>query len=404
MNKLKQVITVGQLSNYISNVIRTDSYLQNISVEGEVSNFKNSGGNLFFDLKEGKDSISCIVFRFNSLDISKVLEDGKKVVVKGNLTTYTGQSRYQIRVESVTEVGLGKIYEEYLKTLSELKALGLFDQKYKKSINKYPSKIGLITSKEGAALHDVIKVLNRRYPYLDVYFCPVRVQGVDSIKTILNAIDRLDEMNLDLILITRGGGSFEDLHGFNNIELANRVFMASTPIVSAIGHEVDNTIIEMVSDLRGATPTAAAEMITLDKSSMKMELEGEINSINNSIYRRFDIFSNELLSLQSHLAFLNPSDIIEKKQRDLDDLYKELKFLMNKQVDSASTNLDKLKSHLEKYDQGKILEMGYSIIRLNKDVITSIKDVDLNDDLEVELFDGKLDVKVERKVDYENWT
>lgn len=402
MNKLKQVITVGQLSNYISNVIRTDSYLQNISVEGEVSNFKNSGGNLFFDLKEGKDSISCIVFRFNSLDISKVLEDGKKVVVKGNLTTYTGQSRYQIRVESVTEVGLGKIYEEYLKTLSELKALGLFDQKYKKSINKYPSKIGLITSKEGAALHDVIKVLNRRYPYLDVYFCPVRVQGVDSIKTILNAIDRLDEMNLDLILITRGGGSFEDLHGFNNIELANRVFMASTPIVSAIGHEVDNTIIEMVSDLRGATPTAAAEMITLDKSSMKMELEGEINSINNSIYRRFDIFSNELLSLQSHLAFLNPSDIIEKKQRDLDDLYKELKSLMNKQVDSASTNLDKLKSHLEKYDQGKILEMGYSIIRLNKDVITSIKDVDLNDDLEVELFDGKLDVKVERKVDYEN--
>lgn len=404
MNKLKQVITVGQLSNYISNVIRTDSYLQNISVEGEVSNFKNSGGNLFFDLKEGKDSISCIVFRFNSLDISKVLEDGKKVVVKGNLTTYTGQSRYQIRVESVTEVGLGKIYEEYLKTLSELKALGLFDQKYKKSINKYPSKIGLITSKEGAALHDVIKVLNRRYPYLDVYFCPVRVQGVDSIKTILKAIDRLDEMNLDLILITRGGGSFEDLHGFNNIELANRVFMASTPIVSAIGHEVDNTIIEMVSDLRGATPTAAAEMITLDKSSMKMELEGEINSINNSIYRRFDVFSNELLSLQSHLAFLNPSDIIEKKQRDLDDLYKELKSLMNKQVDSASTNLDKLKSQLEKYDQGKILEMGYSIIRLNKDVITSIKDVDLNDDLEVELFDGKLDVKVERKVDYENWT
>ena len=160
---------------------------------------------------------------------------------------------------------------------------------------------------------------------MDVYFCPVRVQGVDSIKTILNAIDRLDEMNLDLILITRGGGSFEDLHGFNNIELANRVFMASTPIVSAIGHEVDNTIIEMVSDLRGATPTAAAEMITLDKSSMKMELEGEINSINNSIYRRFDIFSNELLSLQSHLAFLNPSDIIEKKQRDLDDLYKDRK-------------------------------------------------------------------------------
>lgn len=404
MNKLKQVITVGQLSNYISNVIRTDSYLQNISVEGEVSNFKNSGGNLFFDLKEGKDSISCIVFRSNSLEISNVLEDGKKIVVKGNLTTYTGQSRYQIRVESVTEVGLGKIYEEYLKTLAELKALGLFDQKYKKTIKKYPSKIGLITSKEGAALHDVIKVLNRRYPYLDVYFCPVRVQGIDSISTILNAIDILDEMNLDLILITRGGGSFEDLHGFNNKELANKVFMASTPIVSAIGHEVDNTIIEMVSDLRAATPTAAAEMITLDRSSMKMELDSDLNSINNSINRKFDIFSNDLLSLKSHLAFLNPLDVIEKKQRDIDDLAKELKFLMNKKLDSASTNLDMLKNHLEKYDQGKILEMGYSIIRMNRDVITSIKDVDLNDNLEVELFDGKLEVKVERKVDYENWT
>lgn len=401
---MKQVITVGQLSNYISNVIRTDSYLQNISVEGEVSNFKNSGGNLFFDLKEGKDTISCIVFRYNSADISDVLKDGKKIVVKGSLTTYSGQSRYQIRVDSVTEVGLGKIYEEYLKTLAELKALGLFDQKYKKPIVKYPSKIGLITSKEGAALHDVIKVFNRRYPYLDVYFCPVRVQGAEMLESVLTAIETLDQMDLDLILITRGGGSFEDLHGFNSKKLANSVFMAKTPIVSAIGHEVDNTIIEMVSDLREATPTAAAEMIAPDKTSMEMELESLSTLLNNSINKKIDDYTNQILSLKSHFAYLNQSVLIDKKQNDLDSINKELKLLIERKFENFAANLDTLSNRLDKYDQSKILQMGYSIIRLDDNIVRSIKDVEPNDKIEVELSDGKLDVKVEGKVSYENWT
>lgn len=391
------IISVSQISNYINNVFRTDTYLHGVSIEGEVSNFTNSGGNMFFNLIENKDSLSCIVFRSNSHLFNEIIKDGKKIIAKGNITTYSCQSKYQLIIDQVEESGSGKKYEDYLKIINKLKEEGLFDSKYKRPLPKFPTRIGLITSREGAALEDVTKVFKRRYPYLDIYFYPVRVQGLEVVNSVSMALEVLDDMGLDLILITRGGGSFEDLFEFNSEVLARKVFSCKTPIVSAIGHEVDVSIIELVSDLRSSTPTSAAEDIIPNINAIKNELESCRDKLKSNINKIIDANIFLLDHLNKDLIYLSPERLINTEINELSLMKNKLDNSLKTIVKDNFSDLYILKERLEKYNVEGILSLGYAFVSKGERLVSNMEDIDINDMIKVRLKDGSFIAEVRGK-------
>lgn len=395
-------LKVSQISKYIENLLKRDSFLTNLSVEGEVSNLTFSAGLVFFKIKDEHATLSCIIFRNKSHDLIDKLKNGGKIIARGSINIYEKTSSYQLIVRDVDQIGHGEIYENFLKLRSNLKDEGLFDLGYKKKLKTVPSKIGLLTSENGAALYDVLNVIERRFPKLDIYFYPVNVQGINACEDLIKGIDILDLMDLDLILITRGGGSFEDLLEFNNEILARKVFSAKTPVVSAIGHEVDTTIIELVSDLRAATPTEAAEKISPNIVDMKKDLEININRIIDAKSRLVRSLEIELSYIYKNLTFLNPLINIDLKLDNLNKAFSRLDHIIDKQLLKKESELMLLDSKLEKYNLDNMINKGHCFIKKDGLLINSIDNIEPNDNLTLLMKDGLLKVKVKDKVKYEN--
>lgn len=390
---------VKEISKYISNILRKDMILSNISVEGEVSNFKKSGGHLYFSIKDDEAMLKCVVFKTIPISNTLNLTDGQKVVVKGSLTTYEKGSYYQILCKDVQEVGKGNLYEDFLKLKEKLFSEGLFDLEFKKKLKEYPKNIGVVTAINGAAIRDILNTLKRRYKIANIYIYPVKVQGIGASDEIRLGLEHLDKMNLDVIIIGRGGGSFEDLNSFNDETLARSVFNAKTPIISAVGHEVDTMLTDFVADVRAATPTAGAELSAKSLDEIISNINLLEDRLNNKIT---DLISGEKVQLEYFLKELNYYSPIEKIgnfKRDLENLYNSLNTNMKNIFDSNKRNLDFYFKSLNIVNPDSILKRGYSIASMGDKIVTSINDINDNDKLKITLFDGEVITEVKEILD-----
>lgn len=261
--KLK-TLSVGEVNNYVKKLVENDFILKNLNVKGEISNLKfHSSGHIYFSLKDENSKVNCIMFKNNAVNLDFRLEEGMKVEIKARLGVYHKEGTYQLYCENIKKAGIGELFEEFHKLKKELSEEGIFDEKYKRALPKFPKRIGIITARTGAAVRDIINVIQRRNKSLDIILYPAKVQGENAADSIIEGIRYFNnEKSVDVIILGRGGGSIEELWTFNNRDLAYEIFNSRIPTVSAVGHEVDFTISDFVSDMRAPTPSAAGELVS----------------------------------------------------------------------------------------------------------------------------------------------
>jgi len=392
---------VKEVSKYISNVLRRDSFLSNISVEGEVSNFKKSGGHSYFSIKDDEAMLKCVVFKTIPIAQSLNLTDGQKVVVTGTVMTYEKGSYYQILCKNVEEVGRGNLYEQFLALKEKLSKEGLFNSELKKPIPKFPKNIGVVTAKNGAAIRDILNTLRRRYRIANIYFYPAKVQGIGASDEIALGVKYLDSLDfIDTIIVGRGGGSFEDLNAFNDENLIRTIFNCRKPIISAVGHEIDTMLTDYVADKRAATPTAGAELSSVSMDEIKEFLNQAEKKLNKNILEEISAEKVQLEHFKKELEYYNPANRITTLKENLENLKKSLDekivsiFKYNKQL------LDFKRQSLEIINPNSILDRGYSIIYNDKnEIVKDIKTVNVGDSLKLKVSNGEIISDVKEIID-----
>lgn len=392
---------VKEVSKYISNVLRRDSFLSNISVEGEVSNFKKSGGHSYFSIKDDEAMLKCVVFKTIPIAQSLNLTDGQKVVVTGTVMTYEKGSYYQILCKNVEEVGRGNLYEQFLALKEKLSKEGLFNSEFKKTIPRFPKNIGVVTAKNGAAIRDILNTLRRRYRIANIYFYPAKVQGIGASDEIALGVKYLDSLDfIDTIIVGRGGGSFEDLNAFNDENLIRTIFNCKKPVISAVGHEIDTMLTDYVADKRAATPTAGAELSSVSMDEIKEFLNQAEKKLNKNILEEISAEKVQLEHFKKELEYYNPANRITTLKENLENLKKSLDekivsiFKYNKQL------LDFKRQSLEIINPNSILDRGYSIIYNDKnEIVKDIKTVNVGDSLKLKVSNGEIISDVKEIID-----
>lgn len=388
------VITVSQLNSYIKACFECDENLKNIFVVGEISNFRiATSGHLYFSLKDEKSVIHAVIFSNSAKNISFDIKDGISVMVKGKVSCYEASGQYQIYVQQINPYGVGAVHLAYEKLKSKLSNEGIFDEKFKKSIPKYPKKIGVITSKTGAVIHDIKNVISRRYPICEISLYPVNVQGEKSSEQIVNGINYFNiNQNVDVIIIGRGGGSVEDLWAFNKEEVARAVFVSAIPIISAVGHETDVTICDFVADKRASTPSVAAEIAVPDMNNLKIDLKNFRNRIFILLKAFINLKENNLYNLKLSLNKKNITDFFDFQSNKIADLKSRLDIFYKNYLEKKHLELEKFKKVLKAYSQDLILKRGYSLIFDNKGKnLKTIDKVIENSKIKIILSDGVLE-------------
>ena len=284
---MRNVYTVAQVNSYIKNMFSQDFMLQNIYVKGEVSNCKyHSSGHIYFTIKDARGTIACVMFAGNRSGLKFRMEEGQQVVVGGSVEVYERDGKYQLYAREIILDGAGYLYEKFERLKKELAQRGLFAPEYKQPVPKYIRTLGVVTAPTGAAVQDIINITRRRNPYVQIILYPAIVQGEQAAASIIRGIRALEHIGVDVMIVGRGGGSIEDLWAFNEEAVAQAVFDCTVPIISAVGHETDTTIIDFVSDLRAPTPSAAAELAVYDIRQLEALLEGCTNDLNARIRNR----------------------------------------------------------------------------------------------------------------------
>ena len=411
-------ITVTQLTRYIKYKIDNDVHLNEVFLRGEISNFKaHSRGHFYFTLKDETSRINAIMFASNTRSLKFVPQDGMKVLVTGKVSVYEANGGYQIYVNELLEDGIGNLYIAFEQLKKKLEEEGLFKEIYKKPIPKIPKKIGVITAPTGAAIRDIISTIKRRWPLTEIYLYPALVQGEDAKEDIVRQIKRADLAGLDTLIVGRGGGSIEDLWAFNEEIVARAIFECSTPVISAVGHEVDFTIADFVADLRAPTPTGAAEMAVPQLKDIENYLHQVVIRLNNSITSHIKMDRQRLMKLTSRSIFQNPIMIYQTKELAFDHLMERLKFsLVNLKnikekefiqiknsyvlrnpyqlIEQKKNRFVPALAKLETLSPLLTLKRGYTITKKDDKVINSSKKLKKDDLLEVEFHDGVVQTKV----------
>lgn len=311
-------IKVSELNNYIKKYIAMDYLLSDISVVGEISNLKyHTNGNIYFSLIDEKAKVDCI---YTNIEDEPVLSEGDKLEIKGAVSYYELSGRIAFIVRELKNIGEGDVYGNFLKIKDKLEKEGLFKAENKKKIRRFPKSIGIITSITGAALQDILKVIKRRNSTVNIYIYPVTVQGKDSVESLLRGVKVLDAYKLDTIIIGRGGGSYEDLASFNDEELARAIFNSTTPFISAVGHEIDFTICDFVSDVRASTPSVAAELVTDNLSDVFFAMESLVNRLGLLFERRLKDSKLALMGKASIINNASPINILKRRSNNLEIL------------------------------------------------------------------------------------
>lgn len=397
---MDNIISVSDLNKTVKVFLDTNPVFNNFLVEGEISSLRDkySSGHIYFTLKDNSASVSAIMFKQYAKNLNFILEEGKKVLVKGRPSIYEKDGRYQLIVYDIKEVGIGNLSQKFELLKQKLQNEGLFDEKHKKPLPKRPDKIVAVTSGEGAAIHDIINVLKRRYPLccLEIYSVPV--QGEKAAEKITNAINKLDKISdADLIIVGRGGGSYEDLFCFNDENLARAIFNCHIPIISAVGHEVDFTISDFVADKRAATPTAAAEIAVPDINDELTKLRETKLFFDNFIQSKIENLTLRLSNYKNHRLLSSPEALINEKFMRLDIITKNLISATEKIIGNKNLEFSKLVSQMKSLDPKTIMSRGYAFVKKQDKVIKSVDEIDSSDKLNLIMYDGEITVSVDEK-------
>ena len=392
-----RALDVSEANSYIKRILINDPILCNLKIKGEISNFKvHSSGNVYLSLKDQNSKINCVIFR-NDYDRNLNLENGTKVIASGYISVYERDGSYQLYIEHIEIAGIGNLYIEFNKLKEKLQKEGLFDYKYKKPIPKIPKSIGVVTSPTGAVIRDIINVTKRRYPKVHIKLYPVKVQGEGAKDEISEGIRFFNEIHkVDTIIIGRGGGSIDDLWAFNEEEVARCVFESKIPIISAVGHEIDFTICDFVSDMRAPTPSAAAEIATPDVDDLYFKLENIKSRMNKSLTNIVNYDEQKLKYTFNRINTILNDYIISDKIYDLDKIIEKLNNNIETRINKEEMNLKNLGSLLHNLSPLRTLDRGYSIINKEDVVVNSVLKVSENDEIEVVLSDGSLDCTVNK--------
>ena len=392
--------SVSELTLYIRELIESDNKLQDLWVKGEISNLSiPRSGHLYFSLKDSSSSLRCVMWRnaVQRLDFNP--RDGQAVGLHGAINIYEVQGQYQLYVDTIRPYGEGTLYQEFQRLKAQLEGEGLFDSELKQPIPVAPRKIGIVTSATGAAIRDILKTIERRYPILKVILAPSVVQGADAPSSIVNALDLINrQIAPDVIILARGGGSIEDLWAFNDERVARAISKSIAPVITGIGHETDFTIADFVADLRAPTPTAAAELATPNKEELFSKL-AEIGTHFSSILRqKFVTNRQELKYIESRLAILSPIRSIHTNRQRLDDISNRFSITMQQFIHLRRVQLSGTDKYLSSLDPSAVLGRGYAALTKDGMLIKSISQVELHDFVNAALVDGQLGMSIEQIV------
>ncbi len=388
-------VTISRINNYLKAYFDNNPHLQHVYLKGEISNFKNhSRGHLYFTLKDEQSRLSAVMFQTNALKLNFEPEDGMNVLVEGRISCYPAQGSYQIYVEKMEVDGVGNLYIEFEKLKKKLAAEGLFDPKFKKQIPKYPTRIGVITAPTGAAIKDILSTIKRRYPICETILFPCLVQGKSAAPDIVKQIKTAQDYDLDVIICGRGGGSIEDLWAFNEEIVARAIFESKIPIISAVGHEIDFTIADFVSDLRAPTPTGAAEMAVPTISDVKFMINQLTLRSNKCMNNIIEIKRNKLNAIKDSFILKNPLSIYEIKEQKLDMLIDNLNKNIKNILVNKNHELVLLANTLKLVNPLNILDRGYSVVKKDNKVIKDIKDINKEDNIDIRIKNGNIKAKV----------
>lgn len=409
--------TVSQINGYIKGMFERDFVLKRIRVKGEVSNCKYHGsGHIYFTLKDSGAQINCVMFRTSRDGLTFIMKDGQQIEATGHISVYEKGGSYQLYVRTAALSGAGELYEKYLELKNKLEDMGMFDPLYKKPIPAYCMRIGIVTAPTGAAVQDIINISSRRNPYAKLILYPALVQGTGAKESIIKGIRRLDEMGLDVIIIGRGGGSIEDLWAFNEEEVAEAIFEAKTPIISAVGHETDFTIADFVSDMRAPTPSAAAELANFEYADFEEQLSAALSALRANLENKKSITVHRLSAYEERLKRLSPQIVLSHKKDRLSEIKLRLYRAAVQKKDHEKERLSIIKTDLSECIDRKLSdrkhELKLSISRLDgasplkkmsggygylmnseKKAVRSVLDVTEGDIISAYVADGKIECR-----------
>ena len=401
---MKNIFSVGQINRYVKNMFTQDFILQKIYVKGEVSNCKyHTSGHIYFSLKDETGVLSCVMFAGHRRGLAFRMKDGDRVVVGGAVDVYERDGRYQLYAKEISLEGAGALYERFLALKTELEEMGMFAQEYKQPIPAFIHRLGVVTAPTGAAVQDIRNISLRRDPYLQIILYPALVQGEGAADSIVRGIHMLDQAEVDVIIVGRGGGSIEDLWAFNEEKVARAIFECRTPIISAVGHETDFTIADFVADLRAPTPSAAAELAVADFRQILQNIAGLRDRMQKAMQRMAELGRAQLMQYQMRFQYLNPEAKLRDNRQRLADLDELLRRAMKNRI---AEERHMLGIYLERY-RGMSplykLNQGYSFVSDREgNGIISTKQVHSGDLLEISVTDGVIEAEV-RSSRKEDW-
>lgn len=404
-------LTVTDINNYIKNIVDGDFFLSNVTLKGEISNLKfHTRGHLYFSLKDENSKINAVMFNYKNLGLNFIPKDGMNVIVKGKVSVFTTGGSYQITVSNMKEDGIGNLYILFEELKRRLEREGLFSPEHKKKLPRIPKKVGVITASTGAAVKDIISTINRRFPLTEIILFPTLVQGVDAKENIVKMINEANESDVDVIILGRGGGSIEDLWAFNEEIVARAIYNSNKPIVSAVGHEIDFTISDFVSDMRAPTPTGAAELVVPSKVEIQSYLNDYKGRIISVINKKIKSYTDTFSKLKSTYILKNPISMYEIDEQKLDNMLEKLGSIMTyklerekselnnlskmispnilNRLDKEKIKLENIETKLNLLNPENILKKGYSLTLVEGKIVKSINSVKKGSIIDTKFSDG----------------
>ncbi|MCU6718484.1 MULTISPECIES: exodeoxyribonuclease VII large subunit [Porcipelethomonas] len=389
------ILSVTQINRYISFKFKDDKKLSGVMIKGEISNFTaHRSGHFYFTLKDKESSIKAVMFKSHAVNVKFMPENGMNVIAMGNISVFERDGIYQVYVTDIVPDGIGSVYVASEQLKAKLQKEGIFDQSAKRPIPQMPVKIGVVTSKTGAALQDIINILSRRYPIGELVLVPALVQGEGAADSISKALIQAGKFDCDVIILARGGGSLEDLTPFNTEKVAYAVYNSSVPVISAVGHETDVTIADLAADLRAPTPSAAAEVVSVSKEQLNGNLNYYNEKLKNLIRIKLNNAEASLERLTERLIRFSPQFKIENNIRKFDDLQKRLDFAFIKIISDYENKYISRISQMEALSPIKVLKRGYSLIYKNSNIISNISKLECGDIIEIKMSDGTVKAKI----------
>ncbi len=398
----RAIFSVSQITRTISRTIEQDPKLQNVWVKGQISNLGTpASGHIYFTLKDQKSTIRSVVFRSSATRMRFMPSNGEEVLVHGKINIYAASSEYQIVVDKIEPMGIGALQRAYEELKKRLADEGLFETQHKKPLPAFPKKIGVITSKTGAAIQDISQQLQKRFPLSELLLHPTLVQGENAAAQIENAIQVMNNRSdIDVLIVGRGGGSIEDLWAFNEEIVARAIFASTIPIISAVGHETDFTIADMVADHRSPTPSAAVEHVVPDQQEILTHLKAQQERLRNLVLRRFANQREELMVMEDGLSPVKRKDAINELYQSIDNLEASFHQSLSKKIAAKNDLLQAFADRLNGLSPLATLKRGYSIARTSTgEIITSNNAVNVGDRIDVTLSDGALVCTVDEHLD-----